>query len=77
LSIMLMRKADQNIFVKTRQWLEADENHIFQLVMDELHLYRGTAGAETAYLLRLFLDEIGLHPGHKQLRILCTSASLG
>ena len=76
LAIMLMRKADINIFAKTKAWLEADESHVFHLVLDELHLYRGTAGAETAYLLRLILDEIGLRPGHPQLRILCSSASL-
>ncbi len=76
LSIILMRKADKGIFEKTKAWLEESKDHVFQLVLDELHLYRGTPGAETAYLLRLVLDEIGLWPGHEQLRILCSSASL-
>lgn len=44
--------------------------------MDELHLYRGTAGTEVAYLLRLLLQRLGLHPGHPKLRILASSASL-
>src|SRR5439155_9293410 len=44
--------------------------------VDELHLYRGTAGTEIAYLLRLLLDRLGLHPGSPKLRVLASSASL-
>lgn len=86
LSIMLMRHvdpavngdlADSNIFDATKEWLEEDrENHIFQLVIDELHLYRGAAGTEVGYLLRLLLDRLGLSPDSKQLRVLASSASL-
>jgi Lhr-like helicase len=75
LSIMLMRDADANIFKKTREWLQ-EEGSVFHLIVDELHLYRGTAGTEVAYLLRLLLDRLGLHPGHPKLRILASSASL-
>ena len=77
LSIMMMREVDEDIFEKTRQWLEKDrKNHIFHLIVDELHLYRGTAGAEVAYLLRLFFYRLGLTPDSSQLRILASSASL-
>lgn len=76
LSIMLMREADREIFEKTKTWLEGGEDRIFHLVVDELHLYRGTSGAEVAYLLRLLLLRLGLSPNHPQLRILGSSASL-
>lgn len=76
LSIMLMRGADAPIFDKTREWLMQDPKHVFHLIIDELHLYRGTAGAEVAYLIRLLLHRLGLEPGHPQLRILGSSASL-
>ena len=87
LSIMMMRECDKPIFEKTRAWLAAEDvgeehqkqekaNRIFHLIIDELHLYRGTAGAEVAYLLRLFLHRLGLHPHHPQLRIMASSASL-
>lgn len=76
LSVMLGRGVDAPIFEQTRVWLESDKNNIFHLVVDELHLYRGTAGTEVAELLRVFLKRIGLHPGHAQLRILASSASL-
>ena len=85
LSIMLMRnrdpalpgdRADAQVFEGTRQWLESDRSNVFQLVIDELHLYRGTAGTEVAYLLRLLLERLGLSPDSPQLRILASSASL-
>jgi len=76
LSIMLMRDEDSKIFEKTKTWLEGGKDRVFHLIIDELHLYRGSAGSEVAYLLRLLLLRLGLHPGHPQLRILCSSASL-
>lgn len=75
LSIMLMREADQDIFEKTREWLKK-EGSLFHLIVDELHLYRGTAGTEVAYLLRLLLNRLGLSPDSPKLRILASSASL-
>lgn len=87
LSIMLMREAEESIFEKTKVWLEEDENNVFHLIVDELHLFRGTAGSELAFLMRMFFDAIGLSPvvddgngnqiPNKQLRVLASSASLG
>jgi DEAD/DEAH box helicase domain-containing protein len=87
LSIMLMRDIDSGIFEETRQWLACEDlpveerdvakpNRIFHLIIDELHLYRGTQGTEVAYLLKLVLKRLGLNPHHQQLRILASSASL-
>ncbi|RYZ79513.1 MAG: hypothetical protein EOP06_27060, partial [Proteobacteria bacterium] len=87
LSIMLMRGIDSGIFDETRQWLACEDlpeidryaektNRIFHLVIDELHLYRGTQGTEVAYLLKLVLNRLGLDPEDPQLRILASSASL-
>lgn len=75
LSIMLMRDIDRDIFEKTKAWLKKDGS-VFHLIVDELHLYRGTSGTEVAYLLRLLLQRLELYPGHPQLRILASSASL-
>ena len=77
LNIMLMRDVEAPIFEMTRRWLEADASHVFHLVIDELHSYRGTPGTEVAYSIRVLLDRLGLHPDHPQLRILASSASLG
>jgi ATP-dependent helicase YprA (DUF1998 family) len=75
LSVMLMRDADRGIFEKTREWL-GEEGSVFHLIIDELHLYRGTAGTEVAYLIRLLLERLGLSPTSPKLRILASSASL-
>ncbi|EHQ34544.1 DEAD/DEAH box helicase [Methanoplanus limicola] len=76
LNVMLVREDDGKIFEQTKKWLNEDKERIFHLIIDELHLYRGSSGAEVAYLLRLLLYRIGLYPGHPQLRILGSSASL-
>lgn len=76
LNIMLMRGVEASIFDQTRHWLQADPSHVFHLVVDELHTYRGTPGTEVAYLIRVLLDRIGLAPDSDQLRIIASSASV-
>ena len=76
LNIMLMRENESGIFESTKKWLEEDESHVFHLVIDELHTYRGTAGTEVAYLLRVLLDRLGLSPNSPQVQFLASSASL-
>ncbi|WP_320151447.1 DEAD/DEAH box helicase [uncultured Tolumonas sp.] len=78
LSTMLVREIDDPIFDQTQKWLESDHNAYFYLVLDELHLQRGTAGTEVSYLLKHLINRLGLdHPQHRhKLRILASSASL-
>lgn len=76
LNIMLMRKREEEIFEKTKQWLKEDRSHIFTLVIDELHAYRGTAGTEVSYILKVLLNRIGLSPDSPQVRFLASSASI-
>ena len=85
LSIMLMRhahpdisndRADSQMLDITREWLQGDKSRVFQLVIDELHLYRGASGTEVGYLIRLLLHRLGLPPNSPQLQILASSASL-
>jgi hypothetical protein len=76
LNIMLMREIEEDIFDQTRRWLAADRRHIFHLVVDELHAYRGTQGTEVAYLIRLLLHRLGLGPSSPQVSFMASSASL-
>lgn len=86
LSIMLMRLEEQDMLETTRKYFIKNTKAVFHLVVDELHLHRGTAGAEVAYLLRMFLDRIGVPPmidngqgklvPNPQLRIYASSASI-
>lgn len=78
LNAMLSREVDAQIFDKTRQWLETDPEAYFFLVLDELHLIRGSTGTEMAALIRVLINRLGLDRTeyrHK-LRILASSASL-
>ena len=78
LNAMLSREVDEPIFLKTREWLESDPNAYFFLVLDELHLIRGSTGTEVAALIRTLIHKLGLDNPKCQhkLRILASSASL-
>jgi DEAD/DEAH box helicase domain-containing protein len=77
LGAMLNREVDAPIFERTREWLRNDDAY-FYLVLDELHLQRGAAGTEVAYLIRTLFARLGLtEPANRhKLRILASSASL-
>ncbi|MER0238944.1 DEAD/DEAH box helicase [Fulvimarina sp. MAC8] len=78
LNAMLVREVDSPIIDKTRKWIVENKDARFFLVMDELHLVRGSGGAEVAGLLRILLHRLGLDlPEHRhKLRVLASSASL-
>ena len=77
LSVMLMRQQEKRFFEETQKWLEADKSHVFTIVIDELHSYRGTAGTEVSYILKNLIYRLGLNEYPEQLRFIATSASLG
>jgi len=76
LNAILMREHEEKLFGQTRDWLKASPDHVFTLVVDELHLYRGTQGSEVAMVVRNLLSRLGLAPDSPQLRCIATSASL-
>jgi len=78
LGTMLSREVEEPIFTKTREWLLNNDDAYFYLVFDELHLIRGSAGTEIAFLVKTLIQRLGLDlPGHRhKLRLLASSASL-
>lgn len=83
LATLLMREIDIPMIEKTREWLLGETNldnpiRIFHLVIDELHLNRGSSGTEIALLLRVLIQRLGLNDSRRrrQLKILASSASL-
>ena len=76
LSVMLGREDEEELFARTREWLDSSPDNKFTLVVDELHMQRGTAGTETAYLVRRLLSKLGLLTRPEQLSIIATTASL-
>lgn len=75
LEYMMLRPIEATIFEQTKRWLEADDRNQFTVVLDEAHMYRGSAGAEVAYLLRRLHSRLGV--SRDRVRYILTSASLG
>ncbi|MDH6281547.1 DEAD/DEAH box helicase [Prescottella agglutinans] len=76
LNTMMMRHREEEIFAQTAAWLAQSSSNTFTVVVDELHLYRGTQGSEVAMILRALLRRLGIAADSPQLRIIATSASL-
>jgi Lhr-like helicase len=76
LNVALMRDDERSMFDLTRTWLHASKEHVFTLVVDEMHLYRGTAGSEVAYLVRRLRNRLGLDDRPDQFRVVATTASI-
>ena len=69
LNVMLQRERDQRRSSSgPRVAGRRPAAHVFTLVVDELHMYRGTAGTEVAYLLRNLLHRLGLRERPEQVR---------
>ncbi|MET4278538.1 MULTISPECIES: DEAD/DEAH box helicase [unclassified Bradyrhizobium] len=78
LGTMLSREVEDKVFGSTREWLASDPDSYLFLIIDELHLVRGSAGTEVSFLIKSLLQRLGLDKPdlvHK-LRILASSASL-
>ena len=66
LNAMLMRGLEDPVFDTTRAWLSQSRTNAFTLVVDELHLYRGSAGAEVGMVVRNLVSRLGLTPDSEQ-----------
>lgn len=73
LEYMLMRPIEATIFDQTKEWLHRNPSETFLLVLDEAHLYRGSAGAEVGLLLRRLRDRLGIDADRFQ--VICATAS--
>lgn len=75
LNVILLREREDQLFARTREWL-SKPGSVFTLVVDELHLQRGSQGAEVALVIRNLLRRLELDPSSEKLRCIGTSASL-
>ena len=74
LEYMLMRQREANIWNKTKVWLDASKENRLLIVLDEAHMYRGSAGGEIALLLdRLFRR---LNISKERVQFILTTASM-
>jgi Zn finger protein HypA/HybF involved in hydrogenase expression len=75
LEYMMLRPLESSIFEQTEKWLKADQRNFLTIVLDEAHMYRGSGGAEVAYLLRRLQSRLNVP--RDRSRYILTSASLG
>lgn len=74
LEYMLMRPIEKSIWESTREWLESSEDNKLLFIIDEAHMYRGSAGGEVALLIRRVLHKLGI--GRNRVQFILTSASV-
>jgi ATP-dependent helicase YprA (DUF1998 family) len=74
LEYMLMRPIEQSIWESTKGWLNSSKNNKLLFVIDEAHMYRGSAGGEVALLIRRVLHKLGVN--RDQVQFILTSASV-
>ncbi len=74
LEYMLMRQRESNIWDSTKEWLhEASDNKLL-IVLDEAHMYRGSAGGEIALLLERLFSRLNI--GLDKVQFILTTASM-
>lgn len=74
LEYMLMRPIERPIWEATQEWLESSEDNKLLFIIDEAHMYRGSAGGEVALLIRRMLHKLGI--GRERVQFILTSASV-
>jgi len=74
LEYMLMRQREANIWNKTKEWLESSDENKLLIVLDEAHMYRGSAGGEIALLLERLFYRLGISAD--KVQFILTTASM-
>lgn len=74
LEYMLMRQREAHIWNKTKEWLDTSPDNRLLIVLDEAHMYRGSAGGEIALLLERLFYRLGITV--ERVQFILTTASM-
>lgn len=74
LELMLLRPIEESIWNKTANWLSKDPHNKLLFIIDEAHMYRGSAGGEVALLVRRVLNRLNIT--RDRVQFILTSASV-
>ena len=74
LEYMLLRPRESKIWADTQAWLNADPANKLLFVIDEAHMYRGSAGGEVALLIRRMFHRLGID--RSKVQFILTTASM-
>ena len=72
LQYMLIRDIEQPIWEATKKWLHASPENQLMIVIDEAHMYHGSAGGEVSLLIRRLLYRLNI--GRDKVRFILTTA---
>ncbi len=74
LEYMLLRPRENKIWADTQDWLNADPDNKLLFVIDEAHMYRGSAGGEVSLLIRRLFHRLGID--RSRVQFILTTASM-
>lgn len=74
LEYMLLRPIESKIWADTQNWLNADSNNKLLFVIDEAHMYHGSAGGEVSFLIRRLFHRLGID--RSRVQFILTTASM-
>lgn len=74
LEYMLMRQRESHIWDSTKEWLDKSADNKLLIVLDEAHMYRGSAGGEIALLLERLFFRLGI--SKDKVQFILTTASM-
>ena len=71
---MLLRPREYSIWENTRHWLNLHPSNRLLFVIDEAHMYRGSAGGEVALLIRRLFHKLRI--SREKVQFILTTASM-
>lgn len=74
LEYMLFRPREVKIWRSTKAWLDSDPSHKLLFIIDEAHMYKGSAGGEVAFLIRRLFHKLGI--SRQRIQFILTTASM-
>ncbi|GHV97609.1 DEAD/DEAH box helicase [Lactobacillus nasalidis] len=74
LEYMLFRPQEAKIWEETKKWLDSDKNNKLLFIIDEAHMYSGSAGGEVAYLIKRLFHHLKI--SREKVQFILTTASM-
>ena len=74
LEYMLLRPREAKMWTETKKLLQADSSSKLLFIIDEAHMYRGSAGGEVALLIRRLFHKLGI--SRERVQFILTTASM-
>ena len=69
-----MRPLEEKIWSDTKSWLDSNSKNKLLFVIDEAHMYKGSAGGEVALLIRRLFYKLGIQ--RDRVQFILTTASM-